>query len=549
MTRKHSSKSRQARRLPSQQEVSKVKAEEAFSFSMRPLARFIRQASLPAGLMLSASAAMAGPQGGNVVAGQGTIARPDVNTTLINQQTHNLAIDWNSFNIAKQELVQFNQPSSTANALNKILDHNPTQIFGSLRANGNVVLVNPNGVYFSPTATVHVGSITASGLDIDTDDFMAGNYNFQSQLDAEGGLVVNQGIIEAATGGSVNLIGGAVRNEGVILATAGQVNLVAGRKVTMDFDGDGLIQFVVDAQILQNVHDLDDAVSNTGEINADGGSVLLQGSVARDVFSNVVNNEGVIRAARIDNSGGTIRLVASGAGSSLINTGTLDASGSGSDGGTIKIYADDTAIVSGESLINVSSNSGNGGTVHVLGDKVGLFENAIIDASGASGGGEVLIGGDYQGNNPDIRNATLSYVGHDVVINADAVDEGDGGKIIVWGNHTTNYFSHSSARGGEHGGDGGMAEVSGKQNLLFAGTCPIAPGWINCSAWSRSLTRGTVRSSALPVCSNDSRRPLPIRKRSWVVSPSTTSPSSRARSSSAEKLTCAVRSCSPTRSR
>ena len=80
----------------------------------------------------------------------------------------------------------------------------------------------------------------------------------------------------------------------------------------MDFDGDGLIQFAVDEEILQNVHDVDDAVSNTGTINADGGTVLLKGKAAKDVFTNVVNNSGIIGASKIQNEGGVIKLVASG---------------------------------------------------------------------------------------------------------------------------------------------------------------------------------------------------------------------------------------------
>ena len=176
MTRTPKSKSAKMTSRNSRRGMSKVSDTLNASLSLRPLARFIRQTSIPAGLMLTASAAFAGPQGGQVVGGQGNIARPDVNTTVINQQSHNLAVDWSSFNIAQQELVQFNQPSRQANALNRILDQNPTQIFGSLRANGNVVLVNPNGVFFNSTAKVHVGSITASGLDISTDDFMV-NYS------------------------------------------------------------------------------------------------------------------------------------------------------------------------------------------------------------------------------------------------------------------------------------------------------------------------------------------------------------------------------------
>jgi filamentous hemagglutinin family protein len=229
------------------------------SFSLKPLARYIRQATLPAGLILGLQPAfvMAGPQGGDVVAGQGNITRPDVNSTYINQASQNIAIDWRSFDIAKHELVQFNQPSKTAHALNRIYDQKPSEIFGTLRANGNVTLVNPRGLFFGPSANVDVNSLTASGLDIRTEDFMAGQYSFEAPEGEEGGMVVNQGLLAAATGGSINLVGGAVRNEGVIYARAGQVNLAAGNKITMDFDGDGLVQFTVDKEVLQNAHALD----------------------------------------------------------------------------------------------------------------------------------------------------------------------------------------------------------------------------------------------------------------------------------------------------
>ncbi|MGK0298086.1 MAG: filamentous hemagglutinin family protein, partial [Gammaproteobacteria bacterium] len=490
---------------------------------LKPLAYYIRQAVLPAGLLLSATTGFAGPAGENVVAGSAKVNRPDASTTIINQQTNNVAIDWSNFNIKKNELVQFNQPSSSASALNRIIDNNPTQIFGNLRANGNVLLLNSAGVFFGPTAQVNVGSLIASGLDINTQDFMAGNYNFQVPLDSEGGMVVNQGIMQAATGGSISLVGGAVKNEGLIYANAGSVNLVAGRKVTMDFDGDGLIQFAVDESILENVHDLGEAVSNTGEISAEGGAVLLQGSAAKDVFTNVVNNQGIIKAGSIENVGGKIRLIAGGASNSLINTGTLDVSGTDSVGGTIQIEATgktnvsgnsiitgysrdanggliairsneitiqdnasldasgsaaggtieiestDTTIVKGESVITASSDNGEGGEVQILGDKVGIAGATAIDVSGLSGGGTILVGGDFQGSNPDIQNASRTFVGNEVTLNADAVEIGDGGKVIVWSDEATSFAGSISAQGGTISGDGGFVEVSGKNWLGFEG--------------------------------------------------------------------------------
>ncbi len=140
----------------------------------------MRAACLPAGLVLAFNPAVAGPEGGNVVGGTGNISNPDSSTTVINQQSHNLAINWQSFNVAQQELVQFKQPSTTATALNRINGGNPSQIFGSITANGNVILLNPSGVFFSPTASVNVNSLIASSLDVSTDDFMAGKLNFKA---------------------------------------------------------------------------------------------------------------------------------------------------------------------------------------------------------------------------------------------------------------------------------------------------------------------------------------------------------------------------------
>lgn len=148
---------------------------------MHPLAASVRKAYLPAAglfLSLNAGVAFAGPEGGQVAAGQGNISSPNSTTTVINQQSHNLAIDWASFNVNTNELVQFNQPSAKATALNRIHSQTASQIFGSINANGNVLLVNPNGIFFSPTARVNVNGLIASGLDIKTQDFMNGNLNF-----------------------------------------------------------------------------------------------------------------------------------------------------------------------------------------------------------------------------------------------------------------------------------------------------------------------------------------------------------------------------------
>ncbi|MDP3715088.1 MAG: hypothetical protein Q8R21_01625, partial [Burkholderiales bacterium] len=145
-------------------------------------------------------------------------------------------------------------------------------------------------------------------------------------------------------------------------------------------------------------------------------------------------------------------------------------SASGGAGGAVTIESDGTTLVEGR--VNATGSAGAGGSVHLLGERVGLIGNASIDASGATGGGTVLVGGDYQGPNPEIRNAERAYVGRNVAIRADALIEGDGGKVIVWADGDTRYAGSISARGAGSG-DGGFVEVSGKHLLDFHGRVDV----------------------------------------------------------------------------
>ncbi len=469
-------------------------------FRLRPISRVVRHSLLlSAGLVLAQTAlapeALASPEGGVVAAGQGTIQAPNANTTIINQQSHSLSLDWQSFNLDSPDLVQFNQPSASASVLNRVLNGNASQILGTIQANGRVFIMNPSGIVFGQGSVINVNSLFATSLIINTNDFMAGNYNFSAQSGQEGGAVVNQGFIQAAQGGSVTLVGGSVSNEGVIVANYGQVNLAAGRTATVEFDGDGLLLFAVDGEVLENAEGVDAAVKNTGEIRADGGQILLTAKTARDVFGQVVNNSGVIKAGRIENKGGKVFLT--GLGGPVTNTGTINVSATapGEDGGTVSITGDsidqygaitadaangdggsieliseDTTILGGDSVTSaISESGGKGGTVHALGDKVGLFDNATVDVSGDRGGGEALVGGDYRGLNTDIQNATATFVSESASIKADAKTNGNGGKVILWADNVTKFYGEITAKGGDISGDGGFVEVSGKQYVVVEG--------------------------------------------------------------------------------
>ncbi|PIG26406.1 filamentous hemagglutinin family protein [Janthinobacterium sp. 35] len=272
--------------------------------------------SMAAALMLGyGSLALAGPAGGTVVAGQASITGAP-GSTVINQGSQNAVINWASFNVGKGESVQFVQPNSNAVALNRVLGSDGTTILGNLSANGKVFIVNPNGVLFGQGASVNTAGLVASTLDISNSDFMSGKYQFSGNGT---GKVLNQGSI-SAPGGYVALLGANVSNEGTIQARLGSVALAAGRAITLDVAGDGLLNVAVNAGAVGAL------VSNGGLIKADGGSVLLSAQAAGDLLKTVVNNTGVIEAHTIDTRSGTIKLLGDMQSGTVNAGGTLDAS-------------------------------------------------------------------------------------------------------------------------------------------------------------------------------------------------------------------------------
>ncbi|MFG6094106.1 filamentous hemagglutinin N-terminal domain-containing protein [Leptothoe sp. ISB3NOV94-8A] len=136
--------------------------------------------------------------------------------------------------------------------------------------------------------------------------------------------------------------------------------------------------------------------------------------------------------------------------------------------GDLSIGSGKTLTLLGDTVLSSGALTASGGTVQVLGNLVGLIDQATVDVSGATGGGTVLVGGDYQGQAP-VPAAERTFVGSEVVIAADALDVGDGGRVIVWADGATRFGGRISAQGGPQGGDGGFVEVSGLEFLDFAG--------------------------------------------------------------------------------
>ncbi|MDE1146317.1 MAG: filamentous hemagglutinin N-terminal domain-containing protein [Azospirillaceae bacterium] len=336
---------------------------------------------LLAGTILAPGLASAGtpasnalPTGGTVVSGQAAISQSGSALT-VNQSTDKAILNWTGFDIGSQASVTFVQPTASSLALNRVTGSDPSQILGSLKANGNVVLVNPNGIVFGAGSTVDVGGLIASTLDIKDSDFLAGRLVFQGS----GGTVENEGALTAADGGAVALLGGHVVNNGVITAKLGTVALAAGSQVTLDFSGRGLLGVAVTPAAVQA------QVDNGGAIVTPGGTVLLTAKAASTLAGGVINDSGVIEAASLTSTGGTVVLDASGP--ITLAGATIDASGA-TGGGKIQVgsASNSSTSLDAATVLNASATvSGDGGKIETSGATLTLA-GAKVTAAGANGG-------------------------------------------------------------------------------------------------------------------------------------------------------------------
>ncbi len=271
-------------------------------------------------------------------------------------------------------------------------------------------------------------------------------------------------------GGSINIAsGGNLRMGGIasvdpLTSSGGQITLNAAAVITLVSGG----QLSASGGL------------GGGAITVNGGSGVTfeQNTVVRANGGGTVNVQanqgafsasGMIDAAGIEVNGGNVNISA-GADITLESTSAIIASGRA--GGTVRVESTQgTLLASG--LIDARGNSGPGGKVYLLAPRVALLQRALVDVSGQFGGGMILVGGDFQGKNPFVQNALRTYVGRDVILRADGGVDGDGGKVIVWSNDATRFYGTISARGGDSAGNGGFAEVSGKNFLDFKGRADL----------------------------------------------------------------------------
>lgn len=264
-------------------------------------------------LIASVSLLQAAPSGGVVTAGSASIAQ-NGSVTNITQTTNKAAINWQNFSIGSSETVNFNQPNVSSVTLNRVVGNEKSVIDGALNANGQVFILNSNGVLFSKNASINTAGLVATTMNLSDTDFMNGNYAFKGDSTAS---VINQGTINISDKGYAALFGKEVKNEGFIKATLGKVELVGAKEVTLNLNGNSLVNLKVDKGVL------DALVDNKGAIYADGGEVYLTTNAVNELLKGVVNNTGIVEANSIDDITGKVELYAHGGTTNV--SGTLEA--------------------------------------------------------------------------------------------------------------------------------------------------------------------------------------------------------------------------------
>ncbi len=326
------------------------------------------------------------PTGGQVVAGQAAISQ-SANTLTIDQGSNRAAIDWQTFNVGSAAQVRFKQPDSRSVTLNRVTDANPSQIFGKISANGQVFLSNPNGVYFSPGASVDVGGLVATTHQISLGDFMAGTTRFERN--GATGAVINEGELRSALGGYIALLAPEVRNSGLILATLGTVALAAGERFELQFDANNTL-----ASLQVSPSTIAALVDNRAAVLAPGGLIILSAQALDRVQGGVVKNSGRLEAIGLSRRNGRIVLEAS---SSIANSGSISAnagadldSAVGGPAGSISLSA---PAVTNSGLIEAKGNADypQGGSVRIQADTVFQSASAALDVSGPGSGGTIRL--------------------------------------------------------------------------------------------------------------------------------------------------------------
>ncbi|MCT7909183.1 filamentous hemagglutinin N-terminal domain-containing protein [Arcobacter lacus] len=414
----------------------------------------------------------ASPSGGNVTSGT-AIIKQNGNITNINQSSQKASINWKDFSISKNETVNFNQPNKNSITLNRVVGNEKSVIDGALNANGQVWILNSNGVLFDKNAKVNTSGILATTKELSDENFQKGNYNFKGDSKA---TIENLGNIDSKKYAS--FIANSVVNNGTIKVYRGTINLIGASEFLVKLDENSNISLKVTKGVL------DALVENNNLLMANAGEIYLTTNAVNELLKGVVNNTGIIEANSLDGITGLVNISSN----VVINTGEIKGSSSNinikagflNDSGLTDVSSDSSAAGNinietlqmsqsknssikansandNAGLITIKSDTNdenssfylsgnieatglNGGKVQVTANKLSLV-GSTVDTSGKKNAGTINIGGNWQGQETDLDNANETKV-----VNSTLTNNGNNGQVVIWSDNKTVFDSIINAK-------------------------------------------------------------------------------------------------------
>ena len=409
------------------------------------------------------------PTGGNVISGNVTISIPEVGKMDVNQTSNQGIVNWDTFNVGSSASVHFNQPTSRSSILNNVLS-GQSIINGSIFSNGRLILVNPTGILTGPTSAIRSEGAILSTLNLTNQNYLNSTYNFSTNNNS---TLINEGNIE---GEYVALLSPIITNKGTINTNVA-TSLAAGDNLKLSISDSNLLTVSVNPSKIKS------SINNEGNIKSQNGIVTLKTDIAQSVVDQVIKIENA-KADGLISENGIVKLVT--------NTGAITAK-------DIKIDAGSNGASTISGTLNSNSDTSNGGSVEVTAKEIDI-NTATITADGKTGGGTILVGGDWQGSG-DLLQATYLNIDSNSKITANALTSGSGGTIVAWSdiknsNSLTTVSGTLEAKGID--GSGGQIETSGADldiNGIRVNTSSVSGSYGNWLVDPTDLTIGSSEAS------------------------------------------------------
>lgn len=341
-------------------------------------------------LSLPSPVAFALPEGMEIVEGDIQENHVSDSSLVIEQSGDKAILNFSSFDIAESERVEFRLPDADAISLARVMDGASSEIFGTLLSNGHLFLVNPAGLLIGENAQLDLNGLVLSTHVIDDEDFLAGNYEFESN--GETGKIIQNG--EVATQTFTAILADSIRNNGAI--SSEEIHFSNDRVLLLQIDDAG---FAVETT--QSA--LSGFIENHGSLTA--GEIELKGGNAQGLYELAINNEGVIEATDIEQKGGRIFLSASSGrieNNGIVKGGDIELNAErvsqlatinasmANGGGDINLIASDSVLIGSQSYTAANAiENGDGGNVIAFADNMALFrDGARIEAKGGNQSGD-----------------------------------------------------------------------------------------------------------------------------------------------------------------